>query len=379
MSASGRALGVLDIDADFRQGVTVKADRRRKAGGTEPEPEETEEPETETEEPPASESRRWVDAFAQVQMVGRASPGTRMVSVCDREGDIWDMFEAQADDPEAAGLLVRSSASTRRSVIAGGKTVDLRNHMRSLTPVGARTVTVTARGGLAGVRGRKAKAPRAGRTVDVELRVARVRLKAPGRSRQTLPVTAVLASERKAPGSSGRPLHWLLLSTDAAPDIQGAQETVSRYEARWSIEEYNKVLKQGTRIEDRRLGGADDLRRCLAFDAVIAWRVFDIQRAAKAEPDRPALDFLHEDELTALHIGMTDYGFTDARPPPFDGYTIREAAIDIGRYVGFIPSKRQPLPGTEKLRTGMKYLLQATGVYRAMTGLGYRREPEPPP
>ena len=172
------------------------------------------------------------------------------------------------------------------------------------------------------------------------------------RSRRTLPVTAVLASERKAPGSSGRPLHWLLLSTDAAPDIQGAQETVSRYEARWSIEEYNKVLKQGTRIEDRRLGGADDLRRCLAFDAVIAWRVFDIQRAAKAEPDRPALDFLHEDGLTALHIGMTECGFTDARPPPFDGYTIREAAIDIGRYVGFIPSKRQPLPGTEKLRTG---------------------------
>ena len=76
---------------------------------------------------------------------------------------------------------------------------------------------------------------------------------------------------------------------------------------------------------------------------------------------------------------MTDYGFTDARPPPFDGYTIREAAIDIGRHVGFIPSKRQPLPGTEKLRTGTKYLLQATGVYRAMTGLGYRREPEPPP
>ena len=154
-------------------------------------------------------------------MVGRASPGTRMVSAVDREGDIWDMFEAQADDPEAAGLLVRSSASTRRSVIAGGKTVDLRKRMRSLAPAGARTVTVTARGGLAGVRGRKAKAPRAKRTVEVEPPVARVRLKAPGRSRRTLPVTAVLASERKAPGSSGRPLHWLPLSTDAAPDIQG--------------------------------------------------------------------------------------------------------------------------------------------------------------
>jgi len=43
---------------------------------------------------------------------------------------------------------------------------------------------------------------------------------------------------------------------------------------------------------------------------------------------------------------MADFGFRDARAPPFDGYTVREAAIGIGRHLGFIPSKRQPLPGT---------------------------------
>ena len=102
--------------------------------------------------------------------------------------------------------------------------------------------------------------------------------------------------------------------------------------------------------------------------------MFDIQRAAKAEPDRPALDFLDEDELTALWIGMEPIiGFRDARAPPFDGFTIREAAIDIGRHLGFIPSKRQPLPGTEKMWKGMKYLLLATEMYRAM-----REWAEPP-
>ncbi len=102
--------------------------------------------------------------------------------------------------------------------------------------------------------------------------------------------------------------------------------------------------------------------------------MFDIQRAAKAEPDRPALDFLDADELTALWIGMEDYGFRDARAPPFDGFTIREAAIDIGRYVGFIPSKRQPLPGTQKMWKGMKYLLQATAFYRAFRSRDPLRE-----
>ena len=105
-------------------------------------------------------------------------------------------------------------------------------------------------------------------------------------------------------------------------------------------------------------------------------RIMESGNSVRAN-NRPAPDFLHEDGLTALHIGMTECGFTDARPPPFDGYTIREAAIDIGRHLGFIPSRRQPLPGTEKTGTGMKCLPQATGACRAMTGPGYRREPEP--
>ncbi len=276
VSASGRGLGVLAIDASFREGVTVKADRRR---GASPDPAggvaEAETPDG------GSGSRRWLEGLALAQEVGRTSPGTRMVTVCDREGDIWDMFEAQAEDPAAAGLLVRSSAPPRRSVIAGGEVVDLMEHVSGLPAVGTRTVHVAARGGITGSRGRKAVRARPARTAETEIRVARVELKAPGRSRQTLPVTAVLASETTTPPKGGRRLSWLLLSSDAKPDLQGAIDTVRRYETGWTIEEYFRTLKQCTRIEDRQLDEADDLRRCLAFDAVTAWRVFDIQRAAR--------------------------------------------------------------------------------------------------
>ncbi len=103
----------------------------------------------------------------------------------------------------------------------------------------------------------------------------------------------------------------------------------------------------------------------------MTWRTFGIQRAPKAEPDRPAPDLPHPDGLTALHIAMTGYGFTDAGAPPFDGFTIRQAAIGMGRFFGFIPSGRQPPPGTEKIRKGMKYMLQATAMYRAIREQGY--------
>ena len=161
VSASDRGLGVLGINAGFRAGDTVKAAE--------------------------SETRHWLDGLELAQRVGRACPGTRVISVCDREGDIWEMFEAQARDPEAgAGLLVRGS---------------------------------------------------------------------------------------------GGPVSWLLLSSDGEADLAGTGTVIGRYAGRWAIEEYFKTLKQGTRIGDR----------CLAFDAVTAWRVFDTRRAAKAGPGRPSV------------------------------------------------------------------------------------------
>ena len=106
------------------------------------------------------------------------------------------------------------------------------------------------------------------------------------------------------------------------------------------------------------------------MDAVLAWRTFDVQRAATAEPGRPALDFFDEDELTALCCGMLDYGFKNARAPPFDGHAIREAVVDVGRCAGFIPSRRQPLPGTEKSSKGMNCLIYAATAYKAFKKRG---------
>ena len=353
VSEGGRGLGLLGIDADFRQGVTTKADRRRNKPEGKAKPEPMPEADPEDEE---TESQRWRDGLKLAQQLGEACPDTRVISVCDREGDIREMFADQASDPQMAGLLVRACASKQRKVIdADGKAVDIREHMAGLKPVDRRTVHVKARGGQQAAKGRKA---------STELRIARVNLKAPGKSRHTLPVIAVLASETSTPPNGQQPLRWLLICSDGEPDRDWAERIIKRYEARWTIEEYFRTLKQCTRIEDRRLDEADDLRKCLAFDAVIAWRTFDIQKAAKAEPERPALDFFDVDELTALYSVMKGRGFGKVRGPPFDTLNIRDAAIDVGRSVGFIPSKRQPLPGTRKIRQGMKFLIRDTVIYK---------------
>ena len=293
-----------------------------------------------------TESVRWRDSLALVQQVGRTGPDTRLISVCDREGDIWEMFALQARDPQVAGLLVRSGGATRGSVIVDCAVQDLKDYLAAQPSLGVRSVTIAARGGVTASCGRKAIKARPARTAQITVQAAQVALKAPGKSRQTLPLTAVLATETKT--NRRERISWPLISSDGEATFEAAETIIDHYASRWTIEEYFKTLKQHTRIEDRRLDEAEDLCRCLAFDAIVTCRVFDVQ---KSRQSRPALDFFHIDEFTALYIGMKGYGFRDIRVPPFGDLTIRETAIDVARYAGFIPAKRQPLPGTEKNET----------------------------
>ena len=54
------------------------------------------------------ESERWLEGFEEAAGLGRAWPHTHVVTVCDREGDIFKLLQRHARAPGAAGLLVRA-------------------------------------------------------------------------------------------------------------------------------------------------------------------------------------------------------------------------------------------------------------------------------
>ena len=89
-------------------------------------------------------------------------------------------------------------------------------------------------------------------------------------------------------GKQNQPLHWMLLITEGQADLDTARTVLRWYELRWRIERYLHALKVGTRIDDRRLDEADDLRKCLAFDAITARRVWDPSILARERPNNPA-------------------------------------------------------------------------------------------
>ena len=338
VNAAGRPLGMFAADADFR-----RADDR--------------------------DSVRWVDGLERAEELAAACPDTRVVTVCDREGDFWELI-ARARDIGAA-LLVRASRGTQRRVApASGGEAELWEHVLGTEPVGGRTIEVPACGGPNRRKGRTAKLTL--RCTPVDLLPPKDR---PGEA--PLRMTAVSALEETPPrrpslpaSKTGKkkkknePLHWMLLSTEGDADLDTACTVLRWYELRWSIERFFHALKVGTRIEDRRLDEADDLRKCLAFDAITAFRVWDLSLLARERPDDPARIHVTEDDIRALCALATHYGFKVPRGPP--EMTIAGFVVLTGGLAGFHPSKRQPLPGTQKLWEGVRFLSNAVISIKAM-------------
>lgn len=242
----GCALGVFSLDAGFR---AVGKETAVEGAG----------------------SGRWTDAFGRAAELAAACPSTRVVNVRDREGDIRALLSegrASAGAPGGAGLLVRASRSTSRRVLAAdGGAEDLFAHTAGLGVVAAKTIDIEACGGPRKRKGRKGVRP--------GLRAGSVDLVPPAdlpKGTAPLRMLAVRVLEKRPPEGK-EPPGWLLLTTEGGPGAENALRIAGWYGKRWLTGEWFSALKTGTRIRDRRPDAADDLRRCLAFDAVTACTV----------------------------------------------------------------------------------------------------------
>ena len=99
-------------------------------------------------------------------------------------------------------------------------------------------------------------------------------------------------------------------------------------------------------------------------DPVTAFRVWDLSLLARERPGDPAGRHVADGDIRTLCALASHHGFKVPRGPP--EMTIRGFAVLTGGLAGFHPSKRQPLPGTQKLWEGVKYLSHAAIGIQAM-------------
>jgi IS4 transposase len=82
-----------------------------------------------------------------------------------------------------------------------------------------------------------------------------------------------------------KPVEWRLLTNRAAPTLAQAIELIDWYRARWEIEVYFNVLKNGCEVEELQLSAIERVERALALFMVVAWR-FALPHAQRPELPR---------------------------------------------------------------------------------------------
>lgn len=297
------------------------------------------------------ESRKWLESFRATQRFAKEHPGTRMINVGDREGDVYELFQEAIRAKEvfsaSPDVLIRASWNRK-----------LQNQDSYLWEfLDAREVAGTVEIELARNHQRSA------RRAVLDLRYAQVQLRPPRRCMeaeklQPLTLWAVYAEETKPPKGE-EPVSWMLLTTVEIPDCSQAMEALRWYVRRWLIETYFKVLKSGCQIEERQLQAEHRLVNCLAVDCIVAWRILFLTMIGRELPDLSATVIFEKIECQAL------YGFVhQTTQAPSDIPTLGKMILEIGKLGGFLARTNDKNPGIASIWRGMWRLADITAAWK---------------
>jgi hypothetical protein len=298
------------------------------------------------------ESMKWLRSFRKVAELQKLCPHTLLVSIGDRESDLYELFVEAVKDPGGPGLLVRAEKSRNRKV----EEQFLWDFMLQQDVAGSLKIHVPRRGS------RKA------RDAWVDLRYAQVEVKAPRRSGSVLPVRvwAVYILEQVSDETMDCSIEWMLLTTVEVKTFEDARKRVEWYSGRWGIEVYHRTLKSGCRIKDRQLGTADRLETCLGIDMVVAWRIYHLTMLGRETPELPCTVFFKDIEWKALCCYVKKTPKVPQKPP-----SLREAMFMVGAIGGHLGRKSDGFPGTQTLWRGLQRLETATEMYAILTHQEY--------
>jgi hypothetical protein len=302
------------------------------------------------------ESFKWLVSYRAVAEAQRLCPDTMLVSVGDREADIYEFFHEAVSTPGGPKVLVRAERTRNRQV---GRT-PLWDMLEREPLAGTIDVQVPRRGSRRGSR--------PARVAKVEIRFAPVVLDPPKDSGLP-PVSGWAVYAREGGCVAGiAPLEWMLLTTVPTATFEQARERVTWYSRRWGIEPYHRTLKTCCRIEDRQLGELGNLQACLAVDMVVAWRVYALTQQGRETPHVPCTMFLSESEWKVL------WAVTTRKAPPDQPPELQTAVRAIGKLGGHLGRKGDGEPGTVTVARGLRRLADLTVGFHAAEALHGARD-----
>ncbi len=233
------------------------------------------------------ESYRWLKGFEEATRIAALLPKTRVISLADREADIFELFDfRRRQTGKKAELLIRAKndrclEETEQKLFAELAAAPLAKIRAIPVPRQREQVSKPSTPGRPALPAREAR---------VEIRFKAVTLSAPNaaqtRHLQPIRLWAIYLVEKNPPPGA-TPLEWLLLTTIEVRSIKQALKFIRLYCRRWRIEEWHRVLKSGCKVLEHQNHHAEALLRAIAMDAVIAWRIMLLTLLGRELPGLP--------------------------------------------------------------------------------------------
>lgn len=254
------------------------------------------------------ESFSWILSMRDCMEVSADMPQTRLICVMDRGADFFELFDDHRQNP-CVDLLVRAqynrSTTEHIKLFEAVSQSEVRGRLR---------VLVKRQSARPKKSKQKARRARAERTADVSLRYMPVEICPPIYLKQKAPIALwIVHVVEDDPPEDATAIEWFLLTTVKIQSDEDAFTCLSWYCLRWRIEDWHRVLKSGCRAEDAAHKTAERLKRSIAINLVIAWRIMLMTLLGRETPELPA-EVLFSDLEVEVLVAFAKKKFETASP-----------------------------------------------------------------
>jgi hypothetical protein len=223
----------------------------------------------------------WIEGMRDCMELKAQMPHTSLVNVLDREADFFELFDEQRCNCSSVDLLVRAKHDRRTT--GEHKLFDTARQ----SPIQTRIkIKVPRQSAKSKKSKQKARPKRSERTAEVSVRYVQIGLNPPPYYKDKDPIAVwVVHVSEDVPPAGVEPLEWFLLTTIDIKSIDDALNCVKWYCLRWRIEDWHRVLKSGCAVEKMAHKTAERLRRAVAINLVIAWRIMLMTLMGRETPE----------------------------------------------------------------------------------------------
>jgi Transposase DNA-binding len=298
------------------------------------------------------ETYRWLEHFERGQTLCQKYPDIEVVYVADSEADIMELF--QLSRHKTMHLVVRS----KHDRLLADKSSHLYQAVSTQVAQGQYQIEI--------IHPHTQKE----RTATLEVRFCPVELtqhkqikSKPNRS--VVQFYAVQVREIDPPEDIAEPIQWFLLTTLPVTSFEEARQIIGYYVLRWIIERFHYLLKSGrAQVESLQLETAPRLQNAITAYSLATLKVLKIRYWAEKSPQsniyEAGISPIEYEVLYAYAQKKLDPNIVfEANKPP----SIAQYCKVLGQIGGFLPSKRQELPGLKIIARSLEKLKNLVDAY----------------